>query len=362
MMSYISQIETAVPDYSLSPEEFTKWALPYFSLPDSPRKMRFLARSSGIEKKYTAIPDFVSDHKNATLYSHTNYEMPSTAERMKPFLPLATELGQKAAEKIFQKNTVRTDEITHIIAVSCTGLVAPGLEIELCKRLNLSESIQRSAVNFMGCYAAFHALKQAHYICGALPNSKVLIVAVELCSLHFRNCNSSDNLLSSILFSDGAAAVLVTGEKPTSPTLQSIDFSSALIREGEKDMAWEIGDTGFQMQLKNQIPEHIKNNIRGVFTALLKKNQISPIDIKAYAIHPGGKNILKGFVEALDCKENDLAESFDTLRDYGNMSSVSVLFVMKKILENPRKSGSVYGAAFGPGLTVESGLFLKSNP
>lgn len=359
-MSYLSKIETFLPQHKLSPESFVAWAEPFFAHKDSVRKLSFLAKVSGIDQKYTAIPDFLTTPEKSLLYNHPDRRLPSTGERMGVFMPHAIELAYGAAIKIFENSDVLQTEITHIITVSCTGLVAPGLEIELSNRLNLSANVQRSAVNFMGCYAAFHAIKQAHYICGAQPESKVLIVAVELCSLHFRNCDSADNLLSSILFSDGAAAVLVTDQTPTNSHLQAIDFSSVLIQEGKNDMAWEVGDAGFQMQLKNQIPDHIQNNIRGVFDALLAKNALTPAQICAYAIHPGGKNILQGFLKALGRNENDLKESFETLRDYGNMSSVSVLFVLKSILDNPILEGPVYSAAFGPGLSVESGLFLKS--
>jgi alpha-pyrone synthase len=357
-MTYITGIETAVPANSISPESFADWAAPFFGNEETLRKLRFLAKASGIDKKYCAIPDFGKSINESVLYNHPDYSMPSTGERMQHFLPLAADLAHQAAEKI--TNKVSSKEITHIIAVSCTGLIAPGLEISLCKSLGLSQTVQRSAVNFMGCYAAFHALKQAHYICKSYPESKVLIVAVELCSLHFRNCSSSDNLLSSMLFADGAAAVLMEGLTSNKSYLQTVDFHSALISEGEKDMAWEIGDTGFQMQLKNQIPEHIKNNIREVFEKLLQKNKITEKNVEHFAIHPGGKNILQGFAEALQCETDDLCESFRVLKEFGNMSSVSVLFVLKALLDNPDISGYIYSAAFGPGLTVESGIFQKS--
>jgi alpha-pyrone synthase len=362
-MSYITDIQTSLPKHTTPLPDFLEWVAQFHEDDSSIRKLHYLAKESGITNKYTVINDFRNSTEDEHLYHwKTNgYHEPTTAGRMEVFLPLATKLATDAAQKCICTQGITPISITHIITVSCTGMAAPGLEIELCKTLRLSPDVQRSSVNFMGCYAAFHALKQADYICRATPDSKVLIVSVELCSLHFRNNESNDNLLSIVLFSDGAAAAIVESQKPDTPYLDMVDFSSTLITEGERDMSWQIGDAGFEMQLKNQVPKHIQNHIQEVFFSLLDKNKIKQHQIAGYAIHPGGKNILKAFENAMNCNENDLQESYSVLRECGNMSSATVLFVLKKMLHS-NNNGFIFSAAFGPGLTVESGLLEKCIP
>ncbi len=362
MNSFITSIGTAVPEYQYSLESFIAWAESTHQLPVSKRKLQFLAKDAGIDTKHTVVDDF-SYNGEGSLYQWNSegYTDPLTTKRLENFLPLATKLGVKAAEDCLKSRGIETSDITHVIAVSCTGIQAPGLEIALHKALALSNQVERMAVNFLGCYAAFHAFKMADYICRANPSSKVLIVSVELCSLHFRNDDTNDNLLSTILFSDGAAAAIVEGKKPHKRTsFQWRTFHSALIREGESDMGWHIGNGGFEMTLSSRVSQHIGNHIRTVYQELLDKCAINATDVKGYAIHPGGKNILRAFADAIGCGEHDLHPSFDVMRRYGNMSSATIMFVLKDILHGDYPDGHYYSAAFGPGLTVESGMFVRS--
>lgn len=361
LRSAVTSIGTSVPNNRYSLREFIDWAEHTHVSPAAKRKLSFLVKDSGIDVKHTAIDDF-SSAGTGVLYSWNGngYQDPDTPQRVSHFLRLATALGLQAVEKCLQRRAVGVNEITHLISVSCTGLQAPGLEISLYKALGLGEQTERSAVNFLGCYAVFHALKQADYICRANPDSKVLIVSVELCSLHFRNSIQNDNLLSTVLFSDGAAAALVEGNATApGPKLRWESFASTLISEGSDAMGWHIGARGFEMILSSAVPKYIGSHMREAYLGLLRQNGLSPADMKGFAIHPGGKNILLAFANAIGCGEADLQVSFEVMRNYGNMSSATILFVLERILYDPRPSGHYYAAAFGPGLTVESGLFTR---
>lgn len=362
-MSYLTSIGTKSPDFTYSLNEFIDWSVDTHTSKIAARKIRFLASYAGISSKRMMLNDFHKT-KSGSLYrwdwDTKRYMNPSTAERLSLFIPLAGKLGEQAANNCLEKRGISPSQITHLIAVSCTGMCAPGLEIDLFKRLNLSNHCERSAVNFMGCYAAFHAFKQAKYICEAQPNSKVLIVSVELCSLHYRNDERNDNLLSTVLFSDGAAAALMEGIAPQNKSyLLWKAFHSVLIEEGEKDMGWLVGNEGFEMTLSSTIPKHIKTHVQSAFLDTLKRARVEANDIIGYAIHPGGKNILSAFIESLDCTEEDLQNAYDVLDEYGNMSSATILFVLERIL-GKGKPGKYYSAAFGPGLTVEGGVFTHS--
>ncbi len=362
-MSFLTAIGTSVPKHEYSLSDFSQWVISTYHGNAAKRKIQFIGNDAGIAKKHMVIDDFRKGEGNPVLYKKNNpsFYNPSTAERMGVFLSLATDLGAKAAWNCMSKRDLNAKDITHIIAVSCTGMTAPGLEIELFKRLGLSSNCERFAVNFMGCYASFHAFKHAKYICDAQPNSIVLIISVELCSLHFRNDESNDNLLSTVLFADGAAACIMESKPVLNRWhLKWETFSSSLIEQGRNDMGWKIGNQGFEMRLNKNIPKHIKENIADAYGDICRKTGVEPNDIVGYAIHPGGKNILKAFEEAIQCRPSDMQHSYDVLNLYGNMSSATILFVLESILGKDQP-GRYYSAAFGPGLTVENGIFVHES-
>lgn len=328
------------------------------------RKLKYIWHETSIEKKYTAIRDFNADCTDPCLYKGNGD--PTTSERLGVFDTESILLGKEVSLEAIKRAQVSANDITHIITVSCTGMSAPGLESRLVEELTLQPNVKRFTVNFMGCYAAFHAMRLADLICTADPKSKVLVVCVELCTLHLRNDSSDDNLLSTALFSDGASAFIIG--KPfhnNLPYLECKSFESVFIPQGKQDMAWNIGDHGFEMVLNRNIPAHIENNMAQTFDTLLKNNSIKSNDIVHYAIHPGGKNILKAFERSLNLGQNQLEYSYSVLRHFGNMSSVTVMFVLEQFLENFIESDRdqyVYSAAFGPGLTIENGLFILKAP
>lgn len=367
-MSSIVSISTLPGTYPYKADEISYWMKQVFTQNGSSRKLNYIMHESGIKNKYSVLSDFSNIETNEKEFygnEQNIYLNPGIVERMDKFEKPALTLGCTTANKCIEQSGLKNSDITHIIAVTCTGISAPGLEIQLSIALELSPDITRYAVNFMGCYAAFHAIKLADMICKTEPDSKVLIVCVELCSLHFRNITDNDNLRATALFSDGAAALLICGDKVSESfpyRIQFMDFATQLIAEGKQDMTWNLGAHGFEMKLSNRIPDFIRHNINSAFDTLTEKNSIKNSEIEYYAIHPGGKSILKAFQEALKLDDFKLAESFEVLQKFGNMSSPTVLFVLEKIIKKFQSSGSqkayVYGAAFGPGLTVESSLML----
>jgi predicted naringenin-chalcone synthase len=267
----------------------------------------------------------------------------------------ALQLALKAVRKI--KNIESTkDSITHVITVTCTGLFTPGLDVEIIKELNLKPTTQRSSINFMGCNAAILALNSANSICKSIPDARVLIVCVELCTLHFQKNYSDDYILSSALFADGCAAVLVESSMPELPYYQGIQiktFKSLLIHKGAEEMAWRITEKGFIMNLTSYVSQLITGSLK----EFLSHIHLDKASIHYWAIHPGGKRILDDFSEALQLDKAVLHHSYDVLKKYGNMSSATVLFVLKQVIEQNRhvkKGETIFAAAFGPGLSIET--------
>jgi prepilin-type processing-associated H-X9-DG protein len=252
-------------------------------------------------------------------------------------------------------------EITHLITVSCTGMYAPGLDIDLVHALPLSTSTERICINFMGCYAAINALKVADAICKSNVDAKALIVCTELCSIHFQKDFTEDNILANALFADGSAAMLIE-PSPLGKINFSIDgFHSDIVSSEEQHMAWSIGDLGFEMKLSSYVPQILQQGIHQLLDSLLKKTKIDLNQIQHFAIHPGGKKILEVVAKELKLPEGKLGPSYQVLRDFGNMSSPTVIFVLKEMLRNfsiQNNNEHVIGMAFGPGLTIES-MILK---
>jgi predicted naringenin-chalcone synthase len=327
--------------------------------PTSQRKFRFLTRDQSIGTKRMLIPDFSAESDEKWLYKDPG-QIPSTQERMALFLTLAMPPAIRMAEEAIRAAGLTHEDITHIITVSCTGMTAPGLETLLAQALKLKPLTERYAINFLGCYAAFNAMRWAKNLADNDKNARILIVSAEVCSLHFRNDTSDDNLLSTYLFSDGVAACVITADPHDDrPGLEILHTSSALISEGSRDMGWYIGNTGFEMVLNKNVPKHIQGQMKNTFEQFIQHAGISREDIGHYAIHPGGKSILQAFENSLQLEQKDLNVSYQVLYNYGNMSSATIFYVLQTLMSDVSDildGDLIYSAAFGPGLTVESAL------
>ncbi len=321
------------------------------------RKIKIIANKAGINTRYSVLKDYSLTPTQFEFYERNKDLLPepSLSKRMLIYREKAIKLSVEAVKKIKKIEEIK-QSITHIITVTCTGMFAPGLDIELIKVLNLSPKIDRCGINFMGCNAAILALKNADNVCKSNPKAKVLIVCTELCTLHFQKKYNDDYLLSNMLFGDGSAAVLITAmpDEITPNKSVKIDrFNSLILHNGYNDMAWQVSETGFLMNLTSYVSTLIKENIKVMLDSLA----INSKTIDYWAIHPGGKKIVDDFFDVIQIDPVKASESYDVLKNYGNMSSPTVLFVLKQVIEKntfTKKGETIFSAAFGPGLSIET--------
>ncbi len=314
---------------------------------------------SGIEKRHTVLNYFHDDSEDSFFNRILSEDsQPQTFERNEVYKEHATKLYLEVGESLLERNPqINKEDITHVITVSCTGFYAPGPDFEVVRGLGLNPTTERFHIGFMGCYAAFPALKMAKSFCEADPNATVLVISTELCSLHFQYKSDPDNIIASSVFADGAAGAIVSSKEPSSTGYQIEDFASSLAFEGEKDMAWTIGNTGFNMILSSYVPDIIAANLKNVLAPLFSKLSTTKDSVDLWAVHPGGRAIVDKVEQSMELEPSQVSASRKILADYGNMSSVTVLFVLKEILDSkPEAGSSVLPIAFGPGLTIESGL------
>ncbi|HEV7780238.1 MAG TPA: type III polyketide synthase [Chitinophagaceae bacterium] len=360
-MSKLVSIGTAVPAYRHEQEDILDFMQRVYALNEGDkRKLKFLYSKGGIDTRYSVIPDYSLPAMQWQFYSPSeNLEpFPKLELRMRWYQQHAAPLSMDAIHKCLAD--FRDKKITHLITVSCTGMSAPGLDLELLELLQLPSTTFRTSVNFMGCYAAIHALKIADAFCKTDKEANVLVVCTELCTLHFQKENTVDNITSSMLFSDGAAAVLVSGDNDQ-PGLSIDSFYSVVALKGKQDMAWELSSKGFLMTLSSYVADMIGENFDELVENALTRSQLDKKDITHWCIHPGGKKILEAVHSSLGFTNGQLQPCYDILKEYGNMSSPTVLFVLERIMNglNKQEPATVFGAAFGPGLTMET-LILSS--
>lgn len=319
-----------------------------------------MARRSGIESRYSCVEAGITPEGEVTdreRFYRTD-DFPTTARRMERYAKEAPDLAMQAIERL--DPDIASQDITHVIVASCTGFVAPGLDQVLIRRAGIAPSAERTLVGFMGCYAAVNALRLARHTVRSEPDARVLVVNVELCTLHLQDTQEVDKLLAMLLFSDGASAALVTAE-PKGIALG--DFRSAAIGGSEDLITWHIGDHGFVMHLDGQVPiriaealkhERVRNDDGG-----LLRGQ-SPADYDLWAVHAGGRSILDAVEKGFELPSQCLKPSRSILRRFGNMSSATLMFVLADMLAEHGGSGTTQeglAMAFGPGLAAETFRF-----
>lgn len=373
MNAYITAIGTAVPPHKIAQSDVAHFMAKAHQLDAQERKRLYaLYRASGIHYRHSVLQDYGFTEGFSFFPNTQDLEpFPDIHQRMELYRHHALELSYEAAIDCLSHTPEEFSPsyITHLIYVSCTGMYAPGVDIELIGRLGLNTHVQRTAINFMGCYAAFNAIKVADSIVRANPEANVLIVCTELCTLHFQKSKAEDNILANALFADGSAAALISGKRMASVTQLSLEqFYCDLAPEGHQDMAWKIGNFGFEMRLSSYVPTIIKKGIRQLTQNLLSNLVLETDDfseaeesfpIDYYAIHPGGKRIIKVIEETLAIKKEDSIYAHRVLKRFGNMSSPTILFVLKDLCQHftvHDNDKHVLGLAFGPGLTLESML------
>jgi predicted naringenin-chalcone synthase len=363
ILTNIVSIATAVPSYQHQQESILQFMQNMYGLDvDGKRKLAFLYHQSHIRTRYSCVADYGAPKSEWTFIPPTEaINFPSIDVRMQRYqaaaLPLSVDAITQCIEGIITPN-----DITHLITVSCTGMSAPGLDLQVAEAMQLSPNIFRTSVNFMGCYAAIHGLKLAKMICDSTTTkANVVVVCTELCTLHFQKAFTPDNAASSLLFADGSAAVLLSNTITTDKRLTLQNFYSQIAYQGKKDMAWEISSNGFLMTLSGYIPQLIEQDIETLLHNALQQNHLTKDDITHWCVHPGGRKIVDVIEQKLQLAASDLQYSRQVLRDYGNMSSPTILFVLKAMMDEPIASGAtIFGVAFGPGLTMETFIATKS--
>lgn len=368
MSVYINGIATLVPDSSYTQDFIRDFMIDHVA---DDRMTRLLIHriyhQSGIGKRHTVIDEIDRAPDERTFFDSTNkhLKMPGTQKRNNLYIRKAKTMFPELARKTVEASSgFSEDDITHVITVSCTGFYAPGPDFDIVKSLGLPPGTQRFHIGFMGCYAFFPALKLAQSFCENDPNAVVLVVSLELCTLHLQLRKETDFLLSGSLFGDGGGGALISSHLPekTDKILEIRLLSGSLAMDGESDMAWTIGDDGFNMILSTYVPGLLQSHIDETVQPLFRYTGLNKDEIDYWGIHPGGRAIVDKLQDELDIPDNKIESSRRVLHEYGNMSSATILFVLKDILEqkSEKTNSPVYAMAFGPGLTIESGLFLKN--
>jgi len=357
--AYLTKIGTALPEHRYDQHELADWMSDRLQA-DEPmrRKLRVLYKMTRIESRYSVLPDFSSRADNTQLFLNHGAPEPSVEQRMAIYKDAAFDLSVSAIRNLLESEE-ELKGFTHLITVSCTGLTAPGLELRLKEMLPFAENVQTHAVNFVGCYAFFPALKMAEAFCKSEPKSKVLIVATEICTIHFQNSESEDHLLSNSLFADGSAACVVQGDAvdhQADHALELISSAQMHFPKGKQDMAWDIDSSGFLMKLSAYVPDLLNQGIGKLVDQLKQQSPLSQ-DIQHWAIHPGGRRILEVCSQELELDQEALSASYEVLRKVGNLSAPTILFVIKALWEKAAEDSHLFACGFGPGLTLDGALF-----
>ncbi len=350
MPAHINAIGTALPHNEVN-DFYRRFAAS--QLRESPREQAVflrLAEKAEIDHRYSCLAPS-ADPEGAALDADglfTRGRFPGTAERMDLYETHAPDLAVRAVKA----TGADLSAVTHLVVASCTGLAAPGLDLEIIARTGIPPTVERTLVGFMGCYAAISALKLAHHIVRSEREATVLVVNLELCSLHFKETADIEQLLSFCLWGDGCSAAVVSA-KPQGLRLEG--FHAALLSGARELMTWKVRNDGFDMVLSGRIPAAIRTALAADREAILGGRSVDETDL--WAVHPGGRSVLDAVEQVLDLPGEALDPSRGVLRNRGNMSSATVMFVLKEMLATAESGEKGCGMAFGPGLTAETFTF-----
>ncbi|HEU4839725.1 MAG TPA: type III polyketide synthase [Micavibrio sp.] len=344
MPVYINELETAVPAHDIH-QKFVEYAPRLLSDAKAQAALKRLAARGQIEHRYSVFKPHPAEHflDEGGFYSFGRKA--DTQDRMELYARHALPLAKEAIGRLHIGN------VTHILVTTCTGFYAPGIDIEILNLFNLDPSVERTIVGFMGCYAAINALKLAYHIVNADTLARVLILNLELCTLHLKLDASIEDLIPFLIFADGCAASLVSSE-PHGLHLES--FRSSLIPQSMDQIKWSVGNHGFDMVLSSQVPAAIASCLPDKIDSLL--DGIQKQDVAHWAIHPGGRGVLDAVRLSLGLEEFSMAYSRNILKNFGNMSSATIMFVLKEIMQST-EAGPGLAIAFGPGIAIESMRF-----
>jgi predicted naringenin-chalcone synthase len=331
------------------------------------RQRRFAAvlyQHSGVRTRHSVLPLEEADRwapDGATSPDSTPNYGPSTEVRMGYYQEHALPLAQRAAREALERSGCRPRDISHVVTASCTGFTAPGVDLGLIEQLELPRTTQRVHVGYMGCHGAINALRAAHGLSHADPRNRILVCAVELCTLHYAFHWSNERMLGNALFADGAGAVVLgrgaSNAEPADRRWQLSATGSYLFPGTADAMTWSIGNHGFVMTISSELPRLIQENLGGWLAGWLDGNGLAVDDVRSWAIHPGGPRIVEAVETAMGLSRSQTSASREVLAEHGNMSSATVLFILQSLIERGASPPCVM-LGFGPGLVAEAALWV----
>jgi prepilin-type processing-associated H-X9-DG protein len=362
MATHILGQGTALPEHAIDVQESVQYAADYFARTDEQRRMLpLLYRMAGVKRRHSVLLTGPSGDANRhgvfPRPADENDNGPMMRRRMEIYEERAPQIATEASGKALERSNMLPGDVSHLVTVSCSGFAAPGVDIKLIKRLGLAPTVKRTHVGFMGCHGAINGMRVAQGFCDSDPKARVLLCAVELCSLHYHYGWDPDRLVANALFADGSAAMILSGSPNcVDDGWKLVGSGSCLIPDSEDAMTWRLANHGFIMSLSARVPELIGSYLKDWMTHWLSEYDLKISDIATWAVHPGGPRILTATSKALELPEGALNVSKEILRDYGNMSSPTILFILDRL----RKSSSpkpCVALGFGPGLMAEAVLF-----
>ncbi len=345
---FVNRIATAVPRHQVH-GAFRAFAAAQ-ALGRDARAFARMAERAAITTRHSVLePSMPEGSGTLCGFYRQGGAFPTTRTRMARWEAEAPPLAEAALLELSLER--EGPGITHLVIATCTGFVAPGLDRQIIARFGLPLNVERTNVGFMGCQAAINALKLAWHMVRSEPRARVLVVCLELCTLHLQDTTALEQLLCFLLFADGCAAALVSAEPEG---LEVEGFNSIVIPAAADQITWRIGDSGFDMTLSGMVPFTLAHALPDLAPAMLGGRGVG--DVAHWAVHPGGRSILDAVAHGLELRADALDTSRAVLDAHGNMSSATVLFVLARMLAAGRP-GPGCALAFGPGLSAEAMRF-----
>lgn len=348
--AHIQRVATSTPRYEVH-EAFQAFASGMLQDERARSLFQRMAEKAQIDRRYSCLsvtPESLAAGETNAYDLYRLGAFPSTGARMEIFEHEARPLLRCALDRLALTPTERAS-VRHVIVTCCTGFYAPGLDFDVADHLGLPSSTERSMIGFMGCYAAINGLKLARHIVRSEPGSRVVLVNLELCTLHLQETQDLNKVLSFLIFGDGCAASLI-GPEPQGFAMD--EFACVTIPETRDLITWRVGDSGYDMHLSGQVPASIAGGL-----AQMREHLPSAAETDLWAVHPGGRSVLDGVEAGLQLRPEALAASRAVLRQYGNMSSATVMFVLASMLKQALPGQRGCAMSFGPGLTAETMRF-----
>lgn len=360
-MSLILGLGTALPDHRMNQADMSSSMARALKLdPVKAKRYSKIGCKTAIEHRFSVLSDFTHQDSSQWEFWGPNFPdiQPTLLDRNLRYHQEAPQLADNAVQKALTNWGGDPGDITHVIVVSCTGIMVPGIDVHLVDEFKLNPNVERFGIHFMGCFAALKGLAAAIALCHENPTHRVLVLCIELCSLHFQNSEHGDTLLANLLFADGAAAVVMGNDSANKDAWHVVKRASSLLPDSREFMSWNIGPSALEMHMTKEVPSHIRKHIKSFVHRMTDEQAVKQ---SAFAIHPGGKTILQSVESACDLKKDQTTASWEVLRDCGNMSSPTVLFILERLLQADHQPEQIVMLGFGPGLTAE-GMVLRRGP